>query len=84
LDEKGKKHLKPLLEKFQALSRWNEEEIKQSFAAAQQELGIQKMLDLAQPLRTALTGTTVSPGIFEVLVILGKERVLKRLGKALV
>ncbi len=38
-----------------------------------------KMVKLAQPLRVALTGTTVSPGIFEVMTILGKEQVLKRL-----
>jgi glutamyl-tRNA synthetase len=37
---------------------------------------------IAQPVRVALTGTTVSPGIFEVIAVLGKERVLKRLHEA--
>lgn len=36
----------------------------------------------AQPLRVALTGKTASPGIFEVMELLGKERVLKRIRKA--
>jgi glutamyl-tRNA synthetase len=42
-----------------------------------------KMAQLAQPVRVALTGRTVSPGIYEVLSLLGKERTLSRLKKAL-
>ncbi len=37
---------------------------------------------IAQPVRVALTGATVSPGIFEVIAVLGKERVLARLKTA--
>jgi glutamyl-tRNA synthetase len=37
---------------------------------------------IAQPVRVALTGTTVSPGIFEVIEVLGRERVLARLKAA--
>jgi glutamyl-tRNA synthetase len=35
-----------------------------------------------QPLRVALTGTSVSPGIFEVLVVMGRELALRRLDNA--
>lgn len=42
-----------------------------------------KMKQVAQPLRIALTGKTVSPGIFEVMETLGKEKVLERLAKAI-
>jgi len=38
---------------------------------------------IAQPLRVSLTGRTASPGLFEVMEVLGKERVLKRIDKAL-
>jgi len=38
-----------------------------------------KMGKLAQPLRVALTGGTVSPGIYEVMEMLGQERTLNRL-----
>lgn len=38
-----------------------------------------KLKDVAQPLRIALTGSTVSPGIFELMSVLGKEKVLQRL-----
>ncbi|MCH2488059.1 MAG: glutamate--tRNA ligase, partial [Erythrobacter sp.] len=40
------------------------------------ELGLGK---LAQPMRAALTGTTMSPGIFDVLVLLGREEALARI-----
>lgn len=42
-----------------------------------------KMGQVAQPVRVALTGRTVSPGIFEVIDILGKDKVLRRLKQAI-
>jgi len=42
-----------------------------------------KLGEIAQPLRVALTGTSVSPGLFEVMEVLGKEKVLRRIDKAL-
>ncbi|HLD95822.1 MAG TPA: glutamate--tRNA ligase, partial [Alphaproteobacteria bacterium] len=38
-----------------------------------------KMGAVAQPLRVALTGATVSPSVFEIMEVLGKEGSLKRL-----
>ena len=38
-----------------------------------------KMGKIAQPLRVALTGRTVSPGIYEVMALLGKPRTLQRI-----
>jgi glutamyl-tRNA synthetase len=38
-----------------------------------------KLGAVAQPLRVALTGRTTSPGIFEVLAVLGREECLARL-----
>lgn len=46
------------------------------------DLGI-KLGGVAQPVRVALTGRTASPGIFEVMGILGQARTLARLGRAL-
>jgi glutamyl-tRNA synthetase len=48
--------------------------------AEQRGLGLGK---LAQPLRAALTGQTTSPGIFDVLALLGREEALARLGDQL-
>jgi glutamyl-tRNA synthetase len=41
-----------------------------------------KLVNVAQPIRVALTGSTVSPGLFEVIDILGKEETVKRLERA--
>ena len=51
-------------------------EAKLKACAEQQGLGLGK---LAQPLRAALTGQTTSPGIFDVLALLGKEESLERI-----
>jgi glutamyl-tRNA synthetase len=41
-----------------------------------------KLGKLAQPVRVALTGSTASPGLFEVMAILGREKTLARLDAA--
>jgi len=38
--------------------------------------------EVAQPVRVALTGSTVSPGIHEVIEVLGKDKTIQRLEKA--
>ena len=52
------------------------------FTAFMEERQI-KLGKIAQPLRVALTGKTASPGLFEVMEILGKEKVLLRIEKAI-
>jgi glutamyl-tRNA synthetase len=42
-----------------------------------------KMGQLAQPVRVALPGRTASPGLFEVMEVLGRDRTLFRLQKGL-
>jgi glutamyl-tRNA synthetase len=42
-----------------------------------------KLGKVAQPLRVALTGKTVSPGIFEIMDVMGQEMVIKRLSNAI-
>ncbi len=42
-----------------------------------------KLGQLAQPVRVALTGGTVSPGIYEVIAVLGRERTVARLRKTI-
>jgi len=42
-----------------------------------------KLGQLAQPVRVALTGGSVSPGIYEVIAVLGRERTVARLAKAI-
>lgn len=56
--------------------------LEQGFKSVLAEMGL-SMGKLAQPVRVALTGTTVSPGIFDVMALLGRERTLARLKKAI-
>jgi len=71
-----------LLEKLSLLEDFNMDEIHKVFDQVMEEREL-KLGKIAQPLRVALTGGTVSPGIFEVMDILGKDEVLKRLNKAI-
>jgi glutamyl-tRNA synthetase len=64
-----------------ALPSWDEPAIESAFQATIAEHGL-KLGQLAQPVRVATTGGTVSPGIFEVLAVLGRERALSRLHDA--
>jgi glutamyl-tRNA synthetase len=41
------------------------------------------MKDVAQPVRVALTGKTASPGLYEIISILGKEEALSRITNAI-
>ena len=74
--------LRHLLDELEALEAWTVEHIHHAFNAvmAHHTLALGK---IAQPVRVALTGGTVSPGIFEVIDVLGKERTLERLRRAL-
>ena len=56
--------------------------LEQGFKSVLADTGL-SMSKLAQPVRVALTGGTVSPGIFEVMALLGRERTLGRLKKAI-
>jgi glutamyl-tRNA synthetase len=47
------------------------------------ESGDRKPKDVFQPIRVALAGTTVSPGIFEILAVLGRDEAVRRLDAAL-
>jgi glutamyl-tRNA synthetase len=76
------KPLSKLIGRLTSLDDFSEAKIEQIFATVLQELGL-SMGQLAQPVRVALTGSTISPGIHEVIAVLGKERTLQRLHTAL-
>ncbi len=74
--------LRALAERLSALNTFGEKDLEAAFLAVMEAFKI-KLGKIAQPLRVALTGTTVSPGIFEIMVVLGKDRVLARLERAM-
>lgn len=80
--EEGLPLLKELYPRLRAQEEWSEaalEALLRGFAA---EKGV-KLGQVAQPLRAALTGSLETPGLFEILALLGKERALRRLERAL-
>lgn len=61
-----------------AQNDWTSETLEATTKSLAEELGL-GLGKLAQPMRAALTGTTTSPGIFDVLVLLGRDEALARL-----
>ena len=79
LTDEARARLAAIHERLSGESDWTLEGLEANLKAmaGELELGLGK---LAQPLRAALTGQTTSPGIFDVLVLLGREESLARIG----
>jgi glutamyl-tRNA synthetase len=68
-------------ERLKDVEHWVAETIEQTLRALADELG-QKPRQAFQPIRLAITGSNVSPGLFESLELLGREESLSRLATA--
>jgi glutamyl-tRNA synthetase len=64
--------------KLAALANWDAESLEAGIREVAESSGV-KLGKVAQPLRAALTGRTTSPGIFDVLALLGREESLARI-----
>ena len=86
----AKKHLRPVIlepmqklyEALEGLQEWENECIKQTIEAVATEFDM-NMGKLGQPLRVAVTGTGISPNIDDTVRLMGKDKTLKRMKKAL-
>jgi glutamyl-tRNA synthetase len=76
--EGGRAHIVALLPRLRAVSEWTPPAIEAAVRDYAGESGA-KLGQIAQPLRAALTGRATSPGIFDVLAVLGREESLGRL-----
>jgi glutamyl-tRNA synthetase len=89
-DAAAKKYLIPaivpalelLVNRIETLPGFTKSVLEEAFKEVLAAHGL-KMGELAQPVRVALTGRTASPGIFDVLDLLGRERALGRLKHAI-
>lgn len=70
-----------LVLELEQMGDFNEASLEAVFKKVTGELNM-KLGKIAQPVRVALTGVTVSPGLFEIIDVLGKETVLKRMRRA--
>ena len=88
--DSAKKHLRPVIleplrtlkEKLARIDKWQDQNLHDAVSATIEEYSI-NLGKLAQPLRVAVTGTIVSPSIDVTLRLLGKEKVLARLDRAI-
>lgn len=78
LDDDARTLLRALRPGLEALSEWNETTL-EALIRNHAEAGGLKLGALAQPLRAALTGRTESPGLFEVMAVLGRDETLARI-----
>ncbi len=70
-----------LRERLRTVKEFDVKSAEEAFRGVVADLGL-KAGDLVHPVRVALTGNTVGPGLFETMVILGKEKTVERLAKA--
>lgn len=69
-------------EMIRGLAAFDANTLGEGFKFVMETTGL-KLGKIAQPLRVALTGKTVSPGIFEIILVLGKEKTLSRIDAAI-
>ena len=81
-----KPDIKAILQKsadyIEGLEAYTQEELENVFKRIMEETDL-KFGKIAQPLRVAITGTTMSPGIFEMLLALGKDKTIQRIKSAI-
>jgi glutamyl-tRNA synthetase len=78
LDPQAKDVLKALLPGFTVLGEWTAATAEAVVRNYAEQTGL-KLGKVAQPLRAALTGRSTSPGVFDVLAVLGREESLARI-----
>ena len=78
LNDEGKTILKGIYSALESCTEWTKEKLDHIIRNYAEEAQL-KLGKVAQPLRAALTGRAVSPGVFDVLVILGRDESLGRI-----
>lgn len=82
LDEDGRAVLAKTRDALAGTEPFDDQHVEHALRELVEDLGVKPKL-VFQPLRVALSGTTISPGIFETAVVLGKTETLRRVDAAL-
>jgi glutamyl-tRNA synthetase len=82
LDERGRATLAEVRDALAQVPSFEHDAVEQALGGVIEHRAA-KPREVYQPLRVALTGGTVSPGIFESVVLLGREETLRRIDSAL-
>ena len=75
-------YLEKVVEKLESAESFTHEDIEKIIRGVAEELGIKARV-IIHPIRVALTGKTVGPGLFELMEVLGKEKCIERIKKAI-
>ncbi|WP_010299647.1 glutamate--tRNA ligase [Candidatus Odyssella thessalonicensis] len=78
ISEPNQRLVEAVIQDMKTLASFTEQDLDAKVRETAERLG-EKLGNIAQPLRVALTGSTVSPSVFEVMAVLGKEETIKRL-----
>ncbi|HET9903096.1 MAG TPA: glutamate--tRNA ligase [Xanthobacteraceae bacterium] len=81
LSEDARRHLADLRERLAVVESWEPAQLEATLRTFAEATGL-RLGAVAQPLRAALTGRSTSPGIFEVMAVLGREETLGRIADA--
>jgi len=81
LSQDMRKEFDLLAERLSAVTDFNVKTAEEAFRGVVSQLGIEAGI-LVHPVRVALTGKAVGPGLFDTMVVLGKERTVRRLKEA--
>jgi len=81
-DSSVNSNVQRLVKNFEELNSFTEEKIEEVLRSTAETLGI-KAAELIHPVRLALTGFSVSPSLFEIMILLGKEISVRRIKAAL-
>ena len=81
LDGDGRRVLQSLLPVLEKAEEWDAPALETAIKAFAEEQGL-KLGKVAQPLRAALTGKSTSPGVFDVLALVGRDESLARIRDA--
>jgi glutamyl-tRNA synthetase len=78
LDQDSLNDLKKLMNDLSGIADWSAGDIEQAVRTFAEDAGL-KLGKIAQPLRAAVTGSNVSPPIFDVMAALGRDECLARI-----
>jgi len=82
LAPENKEGFSKLRETFSSVEKYEAEALETALKALAEELGV-KVRDLVMPARLACTGVKVGPSLYDLMAVLGKEKVLARFDRAL-
>ena len=75
-------YLEAAIEELEGVSDWTEQALESALTPLLDRFEV-KMGKLAQPIRVSVTGTNVSPGLFETLAVLGRDKTIPRIRRGI-